>query len=169
MSLGRQKPDVLRISLDSPSAAFSARYRHPVQLHREWCSRSNPMPRAASAFMKQQPGVIATQLHRGTAGSTAYANVAVWESAQSLAPGVQHPPVPGPPRPLPRHQHRSPAPVHQGRHPRHQPRLIGSRPARRHGPNRAAAAGGQQQQPAPASPAIAGQSRCDRPQRPEAG
>ena len=88
-----------------------------------------------AAFMKQQPGFISTQLHRGTAGSTAYVNVAVWESAQSLAPGVQHPPVPGPPRPLPRHQHRSPAPVHQGPRPRHLTRLTASRSERpRRGP-----------------------------------
>jgi len=37
-----------------------------------------------AAFMKQQPGFISTQLHRGTAGSTTYVNIAVWESAQSL-------------------------------------------------------------------------------------
>jgi quinol monooxygenase YgiN len=35
-----------------------------------------------AAFMKKQPGFISTQLHRGTAGSTTYVNVAVWESAQ---------------------------------------------------------------------------------------
>jgi hypothetical protein len=33
-----------------------------------------------AAFMKQQPGFISTQLHRGTAGSTTFINVAVWES-----------------------------------------------------------------------------------------
>jgi heme-degrading monooxygenase HmoA len=38
-----------------------------------------------AAFMKQQPGFISTQLHQGTAGSTTFINVAVWESAQ--APG----------------------------------------------------------------------------------
>ena len=37
-----------------------------------------------AAYMKQQPGFIATQLHRGTAGSTTFVNVAVWESAQAL-------------------------------------------------------------------------------------
>jgi len=37
-----------------------------------------------AAFMKQQPGFIATQLHRGTAGSTTFINVAVWESARAL-------------------------------------------------------------------------------------
>ena len=38
-----------------------------------------------AGFMKQQPGFISTQLHRGTAGSTTFINVAVWESARALA------------------------------------------------------------------------------------
>jgi heme-degrading monooxygenase HmoA len=38
-----------------------------------------------AAFMKQQPGYISTQLHRGVAGSTTFINVAVWESARALA------------------------------------------------------------------------------------
>ena len=37
-----------------------------------------------AAFMKQQPGFISTQLHRGTAGSTTFINVAAWESARAL-------------------------------------------------------------------------------------
>jgi len=37
-----------------------------------------------AAFMKQQPGFISAQLHRGTAGSTIFVNVAVWESAAAL-------------------------------------------------------------------------------------
>ncbi len=37
-----------------------------------------------AAFMKQQPGFISTQLHHGTAGSTTFVNVAVWESARGL-------------------------------------------------------------------------------------
>src|SRR6266436_3149322 len=37
-----------------------------------------------AAFMKQQPGFISTQLHRGTAGSSTFMNVAVWESAKAL-------------------------------------------------------------------------------------
>ena len=37
-----------------------------------------------AAFMKQQPGFISTQLHRGTAGSTTFLNVAVWESTRTL-------------------------------------------------------------------------------------
>jgi heme-degrading monooxygenase HmoA len=39
---------------------------------------------ADAAFMKQQPGFISTQLHRGTAGSTTFVNVAVWESPRAL-------------------------------------------------------------------------------------
>jgi heme-degrading monooxygenase HmoA len=37
-----------------------------------------------AALMKQQPGFISTQLHGGTAGSTTFINVAVWESARAL-------------------------------------------------------------------------------------
>jgi heme-degrading monooxygenase HmoA len=37
-----------------------------------------------ASFMKQQPGFISTQLHRGTAGSSTFMNVAVWESARAL-------------------------------------------------------------------------------------
>jgi heme-degrading monooxygenase HmoA len=37
-----------------------------------------------AAFMKQQPGFISTQLHRGTAGSCTFINVAVWESSTAL-------------------------------------------------------------------------------------
>jgi len=37
-----------------------------------------------ASFMKQQRGFISTQLHRGTAGSTTFMNVAVWESARAL-------------------------------------------------------------------------------------
>jgi heme-degrading monooxygenase HmoA len=37
-----------------------------------------------AAFRNQQPGFISTQLHRGIAGSGAFVNVAVWESAAAL-------------------------------------------------------------------------------------
>jgi heme-degrading monooxygenase HmoA len=36
------------------------------------------------AFMKEQAGFISTQLHRGTAGSSTFVNVAEWESARAL-------------------------------------------------------------------------------------
>ena len=35
---------------------------------------------ADAAIMKQQPGYISTQLHRGIAGSGVFLNYAVWES-----------------------------------------------------------------------------------------
>jgi heme-degrading monooxygenase HmoA len=44
-----------------------------------------------AAFMKQQPGFISTQLHQGTAGSTTFINVAVWESAQALGQAFSSP------------------------------------------------------------------------------
>ncbi|MDQ3695521.1 MAG: antibiotic biosynthesis monooxygenase [Chloroflexota bacterium] len=47
-----------------------------------------------AAFMQDQPGFISTRLHRGIAGSSAFVNVAEWDSAQSLraaffSPGFQ--------------------------------------------------------------------------------
>jgi heme-degrading monooxygenase HmoA len=44
-----------------------------------------------AAFMKRQPGFISTQLHHGTAGSTTFVNVAVWESASALRDAFQSP------------------------------------------------------------------------------
>jgi heme-degrading monooxygenase HmoA len=44
-----------------------------------------------AAFMKQQPGFISTQLHRGIAGSTTFVNVAVWESAGALGDAFSSP------------------------------------------------------------------------------
>jgi heme-degrading monooxygenase HmoA len=38
-----------------------------------------------AAFMKEQPGFRSAQLHRGTAGSCTFVNVAEWESATALA------------------------------------------------------------------------------------
>jgi heme-degrading monooxygenase HmoA len=44
-----------------------------------------------AAFMKQQPGFISTQLHRGTAGSSTFLNIAVWESAEALGRAFRSP------------------------------------------------------------------------------
>jgi heme-degrading monooxygenase HmoA len=44
-----------------------------------------------AGYMKEQPGFISTQLHRGIAGSTTFVNVAVWESAQALGAAVRSP------------------------------------------------------------------------------
>ena len=46
---------------------------------------------ADAAWMKQQPGYISTQLHRGIAGSTTFMNVAVWESANALGQAFRSP------------------------------------------------------------------------------
>jgi heme-degrading monooxygenase HmoA len=39
---------------------------------------------ADAAYLKQRPGFIAAQLHRGIAGSTVFCNLAVWESVQAF-------------------------------------------------------------------------------------
>jgi heme-degrading monooxygenase HmoA len=44
-----------------------------------------------AGFMKAQTGFISTQLHRGTAGSTTFINVAVWESAGELGQAFRSP------------------------------------------------------------------------------
>jgi heme-degrading monooxygenase HmoA len=44
-----------------------------------------------AAYMKQQPGFISTQLHQGTAGSTTFINVAIWESARALGRAFSSP------------------------------------------------------------------------------
>src|SRR5262245_33390074 len=46
-----------------------------------------------ATFMKQQPGYISTQHHRGIAGSTTFINLAVRESAQALARAFGSPEV----------------------------------------------------------------------------
>jgi heme-degrading monooxygenase HmoA len=42
-------------------------------------------------FMIEQPGFISTQLHRGTAGSSTFVNVAEWESARALGNAFRSP------------------------------------------------------------------------------
>lgn len=42
-------------------------------------------------WMKQQPGYISTQLHRGIAGSTVFLNYAVWESVECFRNAFTHP------------------------------------------------------------------------------
>jgi heme-degrading monooxygenase HmoA len=39
---------------------------------------------ADAAWMKQQPGFISAQLHRGVGGSCVFLNYAVWESMESF-------------------------------------------------------------------------------------
>ena len=44
-----------------------------------------------AAFMKRQPGFIATQLHRAIGESPAYLNYAVWESTEAFRAAFTHP------------------------------------------------------------------------------
>lgn len=46
---------------------------------------------ADANWMKQQPGYISTQLHRGIAGSTVFMNYAVWESVGRFRAAFGHP------------------------------------------------------------------------------
>jgi heme-degrading monooxygenase HmoA len=46
---------------------------------------------ADAAWMKQQPGFISTQLHRGVAGSRVFLNYAVWESTEHFKRAFTHP------------------------------------------------------------------------------
>ena len=46
---------------------------------------------ADANWMKQQPGYISTQLHRGIAGSTVFLNYAVWESVAHFRAAFTHP------------------------------------------------------------------------------
>ena len=44
-----------------------------------------------AAFMKQQPGFISTQLHRGIGGSAVFFNYAVWESVEHFKRAFSNP------------------------------------------------------------------------------
>ena len=44
-----------------------------------------------AAFMKQQPGFISTQLHRGIGGSSVFVNYAVWESVEHFKRAFSNP------------------------------------------------------------------------------
>ncbi|MFF0425329.1 antibiotic biosynthesis monooxygenase family protein [Streptomyces sp. NPDC004520] len=44
-----------------------------------------------ATFMKAQPGLLSLQMHRGTAGSRLFMNVAIWESTEALATALADP------------------------------------------------------------------------------
>ncbi|MBV8268250.1 MAG: antibiotic biosynthesis monooxygenase [Planctomycetaceae bacterium] len=46
---------------------------------------------ADAAWMKQQPGFISTQLHRGIGGSCVFVNYAVWDSVEHFRRAFSHP------------------------------------------------------------------------------
>ncbi|GLO69990.1 hypothetical protein MACH17_15070 [Phaeobacter inhibens] len=44
-----------------------------------------------AGFMKEQPGYISTQMHKGLAGSGTYMNYAIWESVESFRNAFTNP------------------------------------------------------------------------------
>lgn len=62
---------------------FTVRPEEADELLRAWASDA--------AFMKRQPGFIATQLHRGIGGSCTFLNYATWESVQHFRSAFSHP------------------------------------------------------------------------------
>ena len=46
---------------------------------------------ASDAEIKQQPGFISTQLHRGIAGSSTFINYAIWESTSQFMQALSNP------------------------------------------------------------------------------
>jgi heme-degrading monooxygenase HmoA len=54
---------------------FTVEPEEADQLQEAWASDA--------AFMKQQPGFISTQLHRGIGGSSVFVNYAVWDARLS--------------------------------------------------------------------------------------
>jgi len=76
-----------------------------------------------AAFMKEQPGFISAQLHRGTVGSTTFINVAVWERAGALGRAFSSPEFQARAARYPERTVAAPARVHQDRGPGHLHRL----------------------------------------------
>ena len=44
-----------------------------------------------ASFMKEQPGYISTQLHKGIGGSSTFINYAIWESVESFRSAFTNP------------------------------------------------------------------------------
>ncbi|NEA43634.1 antibiotic biosynthesis monooxygenase family protein [Streptomyces sp. SID11385] len=47
--------------------------------------------RRQAEYMKARPGFVSLQMHKGTAGSRLFMNVAVWESSAALAAALRSP------------------------------------------------------------------------------
>ncbi len=62
---------------------FAVEPEEADQLLKAWASDA--------AFMKQQPGFISTQLHRGIGGSSVFFNYAVWESVEHFKQAFSNP------------------------------------------------------------------------------
>jgi heme-degrading monooxygenase HmoA len=62
---------------------FTVNAHEAAQLLKAWA--------ADAAWMKQQPGFISSQLHRGIGGSSVFLNYAVWESSEDFKRAFTHP------------------------------------------------------------------------------
>lgn len=62
---------------------FTVEPEEVEQLQEAWASDA--------AFMKQQPGFISGQLHRGIGGSSVFFNYAVWESVEHFRRAFSNP------------------------------------------------------------------------------
>jgi heme-degrading monooxygenase HmoA len=63
--------------------SFTVNAHEAAQLLKAWA--------ADAAWMKQQPGFISAQLHRGIGGSSVFLNYAVWESSEDFKRAFTHP------------------------------------------------------------------------------
>jgi heme-degrading monooxygenase HmoA len=62
---------------------FTVEPEEAEQLQEAWATDA--------AFMKQQPGFISTQLHRGIGGSSVFFNYAVWEPGKHFKRAFSNP------------------------------------------------------------------------------
>jgi heme-degrading monooxygenase HmoA len=62
---------------------FTVELEEADQLQEAWASDA--------AFMKQQPGFISTQLHRGIGGSSVFVNYAIWETVDDFKRAFTNP------------------------------------------------------------------------------
>ena len=62
---------------------FTVEPEEADQLQQAWASDA--------AFMRQQPGFISTQLHRGIGRSSTFVNYAVWESVEQFKGAFTNP------------------------------------------------------------------------------
>jgi heme-degrading monooxygenase HmoA len=62
---------------------FNVKHEDVDQLLKAWA--------ADAAYLKQKPGFISTQLHRGIGGSCVFINYAVWESVELFKQATSDP------------------------------------------------------------------------------
>src|SRR5215467_12144832 len=90
-------PTFVEMDARSTLAAQMEQDVGPVILINTFTVNADETPRllkawsADAAWMKQQPGFISTQLHRGIAGSCVFLNYAVWESTDHFKRAFNNP------------------------------------------------------------------------------